>query len=105
MGLFLEKQLLCIEFGAIFLNAKRIQKEIAMKALTIRNVDEQVYRRLQEMAKMNRRSLQAQIKLILEREVQLTQGSHIQKIQEWRQRLADRPWGDIVSDIRRERER
>ena len=76
-----------------------------MKALTIRNVDEQVYQRLQEMARMNHRSLQAQIKLILEREVQLTQGSHIHKIQEWRQRLADRPWGDIVSDIRRERER
>jgi predicted transcriptional regulator len=87
------------------LNAKRIQKEIPMKALTIRNVDEQVYHRLQEMARMNRRSLQAQIKLILEREVQLTQGSHTHKIQEWRQRLADRPWGNIVSDIRRERER
>ena len=76
-----------------------------MKALTIRNVDERVYERLQEMARMNRRSLQAQVKLILEREVQLTQGSHIHKIQEWRQQLADRPWGDIVSDIRRERER
>ena len=76
-----------------------------MKALTIRNVDEQVYLRLQEMAKMNRRSLQAQIKLILEREVQLTQGSHSHKVQEWRQRLADRSWGDIVSDIRHERER
>ena len=76
-----------------------------MKALTIRNVDEQVYLRLQEMAKMNRRSLQAQIKLILEREVQLTQGSHIHKVQEWRQRLADRSWGNIVSDIRYERER
>ena len=76
-----------------------------MKALTIRNVDDQVYQRLQEMAKTNRRSLQAQIKLILEREVQLSQGSHTHRVQGWRQRLADRPWGDIVSDIRRGRER
>ena len=76
-----------------------------MKALTIRDVDEKVYQRLQEMARMNHRSLQAQIKLILEREVQLSQGSHTHKVQEWRQRLADRSWGDIVSDIRRERER
>ncbi len=76
-----------------------------MKALTIRDVDDQLYQRLQEMAKANRRSLQAQIKLILEREVQLTQGSHVHKGQEWRQRLADRSWGDIASDIRRERER
>jgi len=81
------------------------KKEMGMKALTIRDVDEQVYQRLQEMARMNRRSLQAQIKLILEREVQLSQGSHTHQVQEWRQRLADRPWGDIVSDIRRERER
>ena len=76
-----------------------------MKAFTIRNVDEQVYQRLQEMAGMNHLSLPAQIKLILEREVQLTQGSHAHKVQEWRQRLADRSWGDLVSDIRRERER
>jgi len=87
------------------LNVKYIQKEIPVKALTIRDVDERVYQQLQEMARANRRSLQAQIKLILEREVQLTQGSHSHRVQEWRQRLADRPWGDIVSDIRRERER
>ena len=76
-----------------------------MKALTIRDVDDQVYQRLQEIARLNRRSLQGQIKLILEREVQLSQGSHAHKVQGWRQRLADRAWGDIVSDIRRERER
>ena len=66
-----------------------------MKTLTIRDVDERVYLRLQEMAKINHRSLQAQVKLILEREVQLTQGSHVHKVQQWRQHLADRPWGDI----------
>ena len=76
-----------------------------MKALTIRNVDEQVYQRLQEMARVNKRSLQAQIRLILEREVQLAGGSQLHRAQEWRRRLADRPWGNIVDDIRRERER
>ncbi len=76
-----------------------------MKALTIRNVDEQVYQRLQEMARVNKRSLQAQIKLILEREVQLAGSSQLHQAQEWRRRLADRPWGNIVDDIRRERER
>ena len=57
------------------------------------------------MAGMNHLSLPAQIKLILEREVQLTQGRHAHKVQERRQRLAARSWGDLVSDIRRERER
>jgi hypothetical protein len=88
-----------------FFECKRHSKGVTMKVLTIRNVDEQVYLRWQEMAKLNRRSLQAQTKLILEREVQLTQGSQTHKMQEWRQRLADRPWGDMVSDIRRERAR
>lgn len=76
-----------------------------MKALTIRNVDEQVYQRLQEMARLNKRSLQAQIRLILEREVQLAEGSQLHQAQEWRRRLTNRPWGNIVDDIRRERER
>ncbi|MFC1526664.1 hypothetical protein ACFL6X_07640 [Candidatus Latescibacterota bacterium] len=76
-----------------------------MKALTIRGVDDRIYQRLQELARLNRRSLQAQIKLILEREVQLCEGSHGHRSQEWRQRLADRTWGCIVDDIRRERER
>lgn len=76
-----------------------------MKALTIRGVDEQTYRGLRKMARANQRSLQAQVKLILEREVQLTQGRQSHQAQEWRQKLADRYWGNIVDDIRRERER
>lgn len=76
-----------------------------MKALTIRGVDEQTYRGLREMARANQRSLQAQVKLILEREVQLTQGSQSQQAEAWRRKLADRHWGNIVDDIRRERER
>lgn len=76
-----------------------------MKVLTIRGVDEQTYRGLREMARVNQRSLQAQVKLILEREVQLTQGGQSHQAEEWRQKLADRHWGNIVDDIRRERER
>ncbi len=76
-----------------------------MKALTVRNVNEQVYQRLQEMAKENKRSLQAQIRLILEREVQFSEGSQLHQARAWRRRLADRPWGDIVDDIRQERAR
>ena len=76
-----------------------------MKALTIRGVDEQTYRGLREMAKANQRSLQAQVRLILEREVQLVQDSQSHQAEEWRQKLVNRSWGNIVDDIRRERER
>lgn len=57
------------------------------------------------MARANHRSLQAQIRLILEREVQLLEGTRQHNAHKWRQRLADRPWGHIADDIRQERER
>ncbi len=76
-----------------------------MKARAVRNVNEQVYRRLQEMARENKRSLQAQRRLIPERAVQFAEGSPLHQAQEWRRRLADRPWGNIADDIRRERAR
>lgn len=42
-----------------------------MKSISIRNVPENVYITLQEIAKVNRRSLQEQVKCILEREANL----------------------------------
>ena len=76
-----------------------------MKSLTLRGVDEGVYKALQDLARENHRSLQEQVKTILEREVQLTRGSHACRAQQVRERLADRPWGDITAEIRDERER
>ena len=76
-----------------------------MKSLTLRRVDEDVYKSLQDLARANHRSLQEQVKIILEREVRLAGGSHAYKARQLRERLAGRPWGDIAADIREERER
>ena len=76
-----------------------------MKALTVRDVDEKVYERLRALAKANGRSLQSQVRMILEREVQLAMASDVESGRQWRERLADREWGDIVADVRHERER
>ncbi|MBW2026287.1 MAG: hypothetical protein JRI90_13065 [Deltaproteobacteria bacterium] len=64
------------------------------KSISIRNVPEDVYVALQAMAKKNHRSLQEQIKLILEQEVR-----------QWRRRLQGRQLSDTVKAIREDRNR
>lgn len=76
-----------------------------MKAISIRNVPDDVYIALQTMAKTNRRSLQEQIKYLLEKEVRLTKGSPMAKTKEWRNRLEKRQHSDTVRSVREDRER
>ncbi len=76
-----------------------------MKAISIRNVPDNTYAALQAMAKNNRRSLQEQIKLILEQEVKLTNRSFLAGAAEWRKRLQGRNLSDTVKILRKDRER
>lgn len=76
-----------------------------MKVITVRSLDEDIYLALKRLAKINRRSLQEQVKLILEREIRLAGKSPEAKCRDWRALLSDRAWGDITDDIRRERNR
>jgi len=56
-------------------------KRAKMKSLSIRNLSDDTYAPLQFLAKANRRSLQEQIKWLLEQEVALIKGSS--KAQPW----------------------
>jgi len=76
-----------------------------MKALTIRGVPDSVYHTLQRLARDNRRSMQEQVMLVLEREAALVSGSRVQDALAIRKRLAGRAWGNIVADIRKDRAR
>ncbi len=76
-----------------------------MKAISIRNVPDDLYAGLQTMAKENRRSLQEQVKLILEREVKLASRSFLADAAEWRNRLQKRSLADTVKSVREDRER
>ena len=76
-----------------------------MKAISLRNVPENVYAGLQIMAKKNRRSLQEQIKLILEQEVKLANRSFLAGAAKWRKRLESRKPADSVKSVREDRER
>lgn len=76
-----------------------------MKAISIRNVPDDVYTALQQMAKKNRRSLQEQIKLILEQELKLSNRSFLAGAAEWRKLLKGHKRRDSVKMVREDRER
>ena len=77
-----------------------------MKNLTIRNVPDDVYGRLTRLARTNRRSLQQQALVLLER-VRLDDPDDdaLARAAALRQRLANRPLGDTVAELREERAR
>ena len=78
---------------------------VNMKSISIRNVPDTVYTALQEMARANHRSLQEQIKCILEQEASLVKGSPLAAAANWRKRFKGRKFTDTVKMIRQDRKR
>jgi plasmid stability protein len=76
-----------------------------LKAISIRNVPDNVYSALQEIARANHRSLQEQIKWILEQQVRLVEGSPVATAVNWRKRFKGRKWTDTVEMVQQDRER
>lgn len=76
-----------------------------MKSISIRNVPDDVYQVLQAMAKVNRRSLQEQVKYLLEQQARLHRGSATATAAGWRRRLQDRKHSDTVGIVRKDRSR
>ena len=76
-----------------------------MKSLSIRNLPDDVYDALKTMAKANHRSIQEQVRCLIERETRLLGSADLLKAREWRTRLAHRSLGDTVADVREDRER
>ena len=74
-----------------------------MKSISIRNVPETVYTALQDMARANHRSLQEQIKFILEQEARLVKGSPLSAAANWRKQLKERNLSDTVKMVREDR--
>jgi plasmid stability protein len=76
-----------------------------MKTLTVREVPDAVYAVLKEEAVTSGRSLQAQVRWVLEKETRLRKGGFLGAARRWQQRLADCDCGNTVADIRAGRER
>lgn len=76
-----------------------------MKALSIRNLPDDVYEALKALAAANHRSMQEQVRCLIERETRLVAGPGLATARVWRSKLADRKLGDTVEDVRKDRAR
>lgn len=76
-----------------------------MKTLTVRNVPDDLYHSLSSLATRNRRSLQQQVLVVLERVRTLDQPSPLRRAADWRKRLEGRALGDTILEVREERSR
>ena len=76
-----------------------------MKALSIRNLPDEVYDALKAMAAANHRSMQEQVRSMIERETRLAASPGLATARAWRLRLAGRELGDTVNDVRQDRAR
>lgn len=76
-----------------------------MKALSIRNLPDEVYDALKAMAAANHRSMQEQVRSMIERETKLAASPSLATARAWRLRLAGRELEDTVNDVRQDRAR
>ena len=74
--------------------------------MTIRNIPDETYEGLQMMAKLNHRSLQEQVRLMLIEEAKLSDGSVSEAASAYRTRLSGRTVEkSVVDDLRKDRSR
>ena len=76
-----------------------------MKTLTIRNIPDDLYKSIIQIAQRNKRSIQQQVLMILDKAKILDGASPMLKARGIRNRLKNRELGDSVAEIRGERER
>lgn len=76
-----------------------------MTTLTIRDVPDDVYQALKALAARNRRSLSQQAVTLLEHVRALPATPPSERAAALRERLANRPLGDTVAELREDRER
>lgn len=79
--------------------------EVEMAQILVRDLDEEVVATLKERARRHRRSLQAEVKLLLEGAARTDRATARRRIEEVRQQLAGRPMGDSAELIRELRDR
>ncbi len=76
-----------------------------MPQLLVRNLDEDTIKRLKTLAKQHGRSLQGQVRLVLEEAATLPMGEVSSLLEKWQRRLARRRFGDSAKIIRKDRGR
>jgi len=79
--------------------------EDLMKTLTIRNIPEGLYQSIRRLAERERRSIQQQVLVMLDRGRVMDQESPLDIAKALRGSLAGRDLGDTVAEVRAERDR
>jgi len=75
-----------------------------MKTITVRDVPDEVVEGLHRQAKAGHRSVQAQIRIILDREVRLYNPDFPKKAARWRKKMRTRRIPNSVDELRSLRE-
>lgn len=76
-----------------------------MAQLLVRDLDDELVETLKARARENRRSLQAEVKLVLEESARFDRAAARRRIEEVRRMLAGRPMSDSAELIRELRDR
>jgi len=80
-------------------------KEAEMAQILVRDLDEKLVARLKVRAKDHGRSLQGEVKAILEGSVKYSMEDARKMAEEWRQQFAGRIQGDSADLLREDRDR
>lgn len=76
-----------------------------MAQILVRNLEEKVVKRLKDRAKRERRSLQSEVKMILEQAAQVDMDTAREMLTKFRRRFKGRKFPDSVELIREDRNR
>jgi len=76
-----------------------------MAQMTVRNLDDGLYERLKARARANHRSVEAEVRAILDRELRTDRAALVAETSAFRDGLAGRYTGDSTADIRADRDR
>lgn len=76
-----------------------------MPSLSLRGLSAQTYEGLRQLAIRNHRSMQEQVRLLIEREVRYAQLGGLERARQWRSVLAGRHFPDLAADIQADRRR
>lgn len=76
-----------------------------MPSLSLRGIPQDVYDGLKALAARNHRSMQEQARLLIEREVRLSQPGAMERARHWRERMRHRPMPRLLDDLHADRRR
>ena len=76
-----------------------------MPSLSLRGLSDQTYEGLRQLAIRNHRSMQEQVRLLIEREVRYAQVGAVDRARQWRSVLAARNFSNLAADIQADRSR